>query len=209
VSISHETLMRYFDGELSPEQAAELEEQLASDPEAERVLAGLDQIGEVVRGVALARSDAHADLTDRILERVAAEPRVPAARQGALERVSVRPLPQKSRLQRAAPALIGGLALAAAAALLFERVREPVAPPAPIVEVNPPAPAPEIPEERSVPALPEPIAEADTAPAIAIETVDFGAHRGSIFMLQEGEATTPVVWLVDEPGPGKGRMEPL
>ena len=38
-------------------------------------------------------------------------------------------------------------------------------------------------------------------PAVAIETVDFGAREGTIFLMQEGEGSTPVVWLMDEPAP--------
>lgn len=44
---------------------------------------------------------------------------------------------------------------------------------------------------------------------VAIEAVEFGEHGGTIFMVTgENQETTPVVWLVDEPG-DPGRVETL
>jgi hypothetical protein len=33
--------------------------------------------------------------------------------------------------------------------------------------------------------------------AVAIESVDFGAQRGTVFVVETGESVTPVVWLED------------
>ena len=36
-----------------------------------------------------------------------------------------------------------------------------------------------------------------TSPAVAIESVDFGAQRGTVFVVEAGDSATPVVWLED------------
>lgn len=36
------------------------------------------------------------------------------------------------------------------------------------------------------------------APAVAIESVDFGEGGGSVFVVEAGEGVTPVVWLADD-----------
>jgi hypothetical protein len=58
---------------------------------------------------------------------------------------------------------------------------------------------------------PPPSAAGDGA---SIESVDFGAVAGTIFMVSgdpssDDETQTPVVWLMDEPAPDEGRMAPL
>jgi negative regulator of sigma E activity len=206
-NLSHETLMRYYDGELPEAEARDVETTLASDTEARRVLEGLEQIGAVVRGLALDRAEPHGDLADRILERIEAEKVEPAPAPGGPSAEVVRP----ARWQRVVPAIAGALAVAASIALVVELTRE-EAPSAPSGQaVRAPAPVLGTPASPASPALePEtPVAEADVTPAVSIETVDFGGHQGTIFMLQEGAASTPVVWLVDEPSPRGTRMEPL
>jgi negative regulator of sigma E activity len=205
--LSHETLMRYFDGELPEAEARDVEATLASDAEACRVLEGLEQIGAVVRGVALDRAEAPGDLADRILERIEVEQAEPAPAPGGSPAVVVRP----ARWQRVVPAIAGALAVAASIALVVELTREQT-PSAPSGQaVRAPASGLGTPAAPANPTLePEtPVAEADVTPAVSIETVDFGGHQGTIFMLQEGAASTPVVWLVDEPSPRGTRMEPL
>ncbi len=36
------------------------------------------------------------------------------------------------------------------------------------------------------------------APAVAIESVDFGSHAGTVFVVEAGDSVTPVVWLADD-----------
>jgi len=36
-----------------------------------------------------------------------------------------------------------------------------------------------------------------SSPPVAIESVDFGAQRGTVFVVEAGESVTPVVWLED------------
>jgi hypothetical protein len=39
---------------------------------------------------------------------------------------------------------------------------------------------------------------ASQGPAVAIELVDFGSHPGTVFVVEAGGSTTPVVWLADD-----------
>ena len=189
MSPDHTRLMRYYDGELDAEEAAELEAELASAPEAREVLAGLEQLSEFVRKDAAAASAP--DLSAAIMEQVAREPR----RERRAE-----PVPAGWRV--IVPAAAAVLALAASVALVNEISRTPAAP-APVVQHSPP-PVASLPLEAV--AASSVVIERD---AVAIETVDFGARRGTIFVMQEGEGSTPVVWLMDEPTPPGARMEPL
>ena len=36
------------------------------------------------------------------------------------------------------------------------------------------------------------------SPAVAIESVDFGSHSGTVFVVEAGGSATPVVWLADD-----------
>jgi hypothetical protein len=36
------------------------------------------------------------------------------------------------------------------------------------------------------------------APAVAIESVDFGTHAGTVFVVEAGDSVTPVVWLAED-----------
>jgi hypothetical protein len=36
------------------------------------------------------------------------------------------------------------------------------------------------------------------SPAVAIESVDFGSHPGTVFVVEAGGSATPVVWLADD-----------
>ena len=39
-------------------------------------------------------------------------------------------------------------------------------------------------------------------PAVAIESVDFGTHAGTVFVVETGDSVTPVVWLDDDASAG-------
>jgi anti-sigma factor RsiW len=188
VSPEHSRLMRYYDGELDADEAAELEAELENDREGREVLAGLEQLSGFVRG---ASERPAPDLTDAIMARVAREPRQ--------DRTLAEPALAGWRV--ILPAAAAVLALAASVALVNEFSRTP----AEQVRVVQQPPLIAVPPEESA-AAPTVVAERD---AVAIETVDFGAREGTIFVMQEGEGSTPVVWLMDEPTPAGGRMEPL
>jgi negative regulator of sigma E activity len=218
---THVSVMRYLDDELSAEEQRALEAELAVDPDAQSLLANLEYVGSVVREVADRSADV--DLTDSIMARVDADAAVPPPQappvEAARDRVRALEDARDAKATRArapikAAALVAvSLAIAAGAALFIgaqqapdeggERAR---AAPAPV-------PLPQASAETERVALGESradAADADTT-AAAIESVDFGSSAGSIFLVAEGEGeeTTPVVWLVDEPPPDPSRMEPL
>ncbi|HMJ11197.1 MAG TPA: hypothetical protein VK524_07300 [Polyangiaceae bacterium] len=215
-TVAHATLMRYFDGELSPEEAAAVERQLSSDPEAQKLVQNLDQLGELVRDAAFARARTHDDLIDSVMARLDADSALPASTGADESTRAPTPLRRKALGPQRSPAkvaaLVGvSLALAAGAALVLRTNRPP--PPA---ELAVRSPASALVPERA-PAEPEPAqlgsagTESSEGSSASIETVHFGSTAGTIFPGndEDGEETTPVVWVMDEPGPSPGRMEPL
>jgi hypothetical protein len=164
------------------------------------------------------------DLTDSIMARVDAEVAAEASPPAELRadgagRVHTIEEARGAKAIRArapikAAALVAvSLAIAAGAALLIgtqERGSHEFEQAAPNSSSTPAQPP-------SMSAAPERVALAEATPdaaeldaAAAIESVDFGSSAGSIFLAEgEGEETTPVVWLVDEPHPDPSRMEPL
>jgi anti-sigma factor RsiW len=198
VSLNHPQLMRYYDGELDAEEAAEVEAALAEDPDAQRVFEGLEQLSAFVRQHEQEQAAPDPLLTDDIMSRIADEDR-PALKSSPPAEVVRGPW------RNILPAAAAVLALAASVALVNELSNKgPTT--APVVE-QPSTTAEE--PLAPVPSVEEPVELADSHPAVAIETVDFGAREGTIFLMQEGEGSTPVVWLMDEPAPAEGRMEPL
>jgi anti-sigma factor RsiW len=195
MSVNHPLLMRYYDGELSDEEAAEVEAALENDPDARRVFEGLEQLSAFVRKHE--EEQALPDLTDAIMGRIAREERKESAPPAEVVRG-----PWSTIL----PAAAAVLALAAGVALVNELSNKP-ATTTPVVQ-QPSSELPVAPVPSEEPAEEQVLADSQH-PAVAIETVDFGAREGTIFVMQEGEGSTPVVWLMDEPAPAGGRMEPL
>jgi anti-sigma factor RsiW len=195
--VSDEELARYHDGELSPLEAERVERLLREDPRAEQALGGLEQLGDVLRAWADRRGEEHGDLADSVMARIAEERDQPKARVVPLGGGPAR------RLRRAAVVVTGALSLAAAAALVF-RLVQPTPPangPARALTARTAAPRAAVDQ----PLLPAEESEAD--PAAAIETVDFGAHAGSIFVVDGSQGDVPVVWLLDDDP--RVRMQPL
>lgn len=199
-------LMRLYDDELGPEEAAELEKSLT--PEDRELLAGLEQVGDVVRALERDEVTRFEGVADAVLAAIEADP-APAKVVPLGPRVESGGEAPSSRHRRArsGPVVILGLGLAAAAAAALWMSTPGPQPttPAPVAVSVRPAPPAEAPS-----AAPEPTAELgdeDADPAASIEAVDFGNQGGTIFMVPAGEESTPVVWLVDEPA--SARMEPL
>lgn len=214
-------LMQLHDGELTSEETAELERQIAQDAEARGVLEGLDQLGDFVRAFADAEArtgwaaQEESELVDGVMARLADSdaggvPAGPGPGPRAAGRQLVAP-------RVAAPRWIavgGALALAAAVMLavgLGVKRGAGTIPSAAVAlapSVGPSAGAARAP--GSVAAVGAADLEPSEPPGVAIEMVDFGARSGTIFMVTSGEdSTTPVVWLVDEAPEGGARVEPL
>ncbi|HVU03744.1 MAG TPA: hypothetical protein VHE30_18425 [Polyangiaceae bacterium] len=181
-----ELLMKHVDGELEPSEADSVRRLLAESGEARALVRDFERVGHLVRAVADERGRAADGIADQVFARLP-EPE---------------PAPRRARVVALAPVAALALAAAAAVALLVRpvpRTSVPVAEPsaqevAVLPSVLAPAPADEDP------------AEGDTG--AAIESVDFGAQNGSIFMVASGPQVTPVVWLSDDDESG-GRMQPL
>lgn len=192
MSDAEDRLMRYFDGELGADEAAEVERLLAQSADARALMADFERVRNEVRAIA----EEHGARGDGIADRVMAELGVPLAEERA----------PRGRLIPFVPTI--GLALAAAAVVAL------------IVRPHPPHEKVRVSDSAVVAvSLPSPsVAPAEEAEAeepdtgASIESVDFGAQNGTIFMVASGPQVTPVVWLVDEndeSDENAGKMEPL
>ena len=188
-------LQQYFDGELPPEEADALRDQIDSDEELQAKLEGLNQLRTLLRA-ALAPEHLETPDGDALF----------AAIEGALDddedeqepAPETAPRPEFRVLDGGKPAEVpatpveppsrspiwlgvGGLALAAAAALLFIVLRP----------TDPPAGTDGDPTPLA--ALPPPGSE--------IEEIDFGHSTGAIFQVEDEGAQYAVVWISDEKPP--------
>lgn len=186
MSVRRPILMLHHDEELDALEVERVERQLSWDAEGRRYLSDLETIGSAVREATDQRL-VDRDLTDQIMARV----------QGAAARSNARPHRQaKAWQRRTLPFGLVSTALAAAA-MFWLSVRVPTE-----RAINSDTPQAVV----VVPGVSEPAAETESG--VLIESVDFGGGGGSIFMVQGGRATTPVVWLT-EPSETEGRSEPL
>lgn len=198
-------LMAYYDGELSPERTREVERWLADEEAAlddayGQLADGLDLVGRVVRDATARTASAAPSAVDGIMAKIAAERAAaappalvaPIVRQDAdvdtLLRLSAAQPRSKRRTVRQIVAAVGVLAAAAACmvVVLAGQADAPIGeePPVPTMLV---ATAPVL-------VVPDP-----GSSGIAVDTVDFGAKVGTIF-LQRGDAAsaTTVVWIKDD-----------
>lgn len=190
-----EQLMQYLDGELEEAEAKEMERLLAESAEARALFSDLEEVGSTVRAIGMDRAHAVGDLTDAIMSRVSKE----AGPGGGAGDVKSRVVPMARYW---APAAALAMAAAAAWAVYLRPVRTSV----------PVLPSTVLPTLAVAPTLTPPVAateEAEEEPGAEIESVDFGARNGTIFMVATGPQVTPVVWLMDENATGGSRMKPL
>lgn len=194
-----ERLMQYLDGELPPDESRDVERWISESGEARALLRDLEEVGEAVRGIALDHVSGLPDVTSSVMQRI--------ARDGAAT-VSPGASSNVTRFGRYwAPA--AALALAAAAAFVLYLHPARVVAPRSSVSARP-AQAAKAPETAaSLAVVEEPASPSEEEGGAEIESVDFGAQTGSIFMVASGPQVTPVVWLVDETAGSKDRMKPL
>lgn len=200
-------LMAYYDGELSPERTRAVERWLEAEEAAfedtyAQLADGFDLVGRVVRDDGGRAAAMAPSVADAVMARIAAErpeavqtpltvvtPVTPvAAGVDAWQRVSATQPRNKRRTVRQLVAAVGVLAAAAACTLVVLAGQ----PDAPIGE-EPPVPA------MLVATAPAPTVPDPDAAGVAVDTVDFGAKVGTIF-LQRGDAAsaTTVVWIKDD-----------
>jgi anti-sigma factor RsiW len=185
---SHE-LMMFADGELDGEREAFVADHVRDDARARAVVGTVLEIGSLVREDAdLRAKEAGADdIASLVMARIEREKVVPLRAAGR-------------RAVGIGPVAIGGLALAAAVALLVWRVAgvdwaQPV--PTGRVAVGPSANP-----ELVVASAPAPAADYDPEPGVSVDAVDFGARTGTIFYVPSDTGTTTVVWLTDDEAGG-------
>ena len=173
-----ELVDRFYDGDTDEEQTRAAQALIAAEPRSRARLERLALLGSLVREVESERK-IPSDLTDRVMRGVLAE-RSPNAR-------------KSRRLPAAALAVASALALAAGIGLWL---REPgtAVPSAALTGTTVTRGSPSAAVRDAFEA--ELLAE---APSVSIESVDFGATQGAIFLVSAGVTDTMVVWTLDEP----------
>lgn len=203
--VAPDELMAYFDGELSSERAARIEQVLGRDPEASALLTEWTRVGGVVRGWAERVSEARGAAADEIMCQLQSQR---AAR-------TVVPLPVGAGSGRSvsktarAPARLAwwqatsaAVAVAAAAFLVVRAAGFD----------SHLAPTTDTPKSREWLGLSGRDGQpgAEEQPGAAIETLDLGEHQGTIFLVSAGSEVTPVVWVQDDfPSQDHGREKTL
>jgi anti-sigma factor RsiW len=200
-------LMAFADGELEGERAEEVAEWLASNEEDAARVGELMRLAELVDATAtqsLAAEERNRSF-DVVGDVMAAVERVDAAaRNGKLAStpppprvLSMRPSAPRDRetrrsSRRTTYVLGAGIlaVAAAAAATLVAFVKE--APHGPMA-------GPMASMTKSPDSIADPAEDRDVEPSTAVDTVDFGAHQGTIFYVPSGASTsTTVVWIADD-----------
>ena len=179
--IDDDTLQRFYDGDLSPLEEHSVHAQLDADPDAQRRLAELGRLTELMREATeqLGQSVDSAALFAAIESKLA-EPdklgfgprlRVVAAEWAEHKRATLAPI---------------AAAVAVAAASLIA-----------VVKSNGPA-APEAfrhAEHRAGPVAAEPLAAVHGS---RVENVDFGSSTGTVFEIDNQGVAVAVVWITDD-----------
>jgi len=189
--------MRYVDGEVDAEEAELVERWLAESAEARALLRDLEALGDGVRAIAEERGSTGDSIVESVMARVANEG--PASRTRVLP-ISVASTKKARRIGAAVPAI--GLALAAAAAVVVYLRPHPS--PVSVVRDRPSAALAPEPFSLTSSSGPAELAVAEPESGASIESVDFGAQNGTIFIVASGPQSTPVVWLMDDGDPSSG-----
>jgi len=185
VSVSpDERLMRYLDGEASEDEAREVERWLEESREARALASDIEAVGAAVRAIADEKGAGGDSIADAVMRRL----ELPASPRSLDEQRAKKRGAGKTSLLF--PAI--GVSLAAAAAVVF-LLRSPAGDAG-----GPVAGARVDPSASSGTESAEIAVIVDDATGAAIESVDFGAQNGTIFMVPSGAQVTPVVWLVDD-----------
>lgn len=200
---------RLYDGDLSPEEQAALEKELAETPALGAKLEGLREIGVVVRAARTDDAPIDSDALWKSIEAQIAREAAPAAKpRPALRAIeggrandapapaaAARPAPVEdaaSRRRRTIGIALGVLAIAAAALFVWLGQSEPEQ----IADGTPPASDVTAPTPEDEAPQPEVVATAvDYTEVLA---VDFGTNAGTIFAVEGEEGQRyAVVWLDD------------
>jgi len=186
-----EEIMLFADGELDADREAQVLRHVQRDSRATAMLANVLVMGECVREVAdsRARDSGADDIAAMVMARIAQD----RALRVAPKRTAAR------RLVSVVPVAIGGLALAAAVALLVWRVggegwMQSVSVGGLVNSTGV--------LERAVASASLPKLYRDHLPSVSVDAVDFGARMGTVFYVPSDTGTTTVVWLANDEAGG-------
>jgi len=187
MSLSRELLMRYHDGEVSPDEARYVEDALEQEPALGEELEAYGELGSFVRAWGEASSDAEFDISDSVLD---------AIEQEAPRAMPVRTARVRTLLPRVATWVAVGAAIAAGSVLVVRSWSAPrPMPPGPVS-----ADSSALVEPSVIPADSAALLEDPMTPA-TIESVDFGSNTGTVFVVSTDDSETPVVWMPDDGEP--------
>jgi len=196
-------LQQYFDEELPAEEMDALRDELAQDAELQAKLDGLTHLRALIREayepgsleLPVGSDDAFAAITARLDEADEEPAQTADTTEEAAERPALRVVdggqkdaPEASKDDAASSRGmwlgVGGLALAAAAALLIFFLRP--------TDGTTPTPGGDDTDPDG------PVATAEPPPGSEIEQVDLGHSTGAIFQVEDEGALYAVVWISDE-----------
>jgi hypothetical protein len=198
-------LHRLHDGDLSAEERAALEKEIAADPVLAKKLEGLREVAVVVHA---ARTEGAGEIDGEALWKAieaeitaeapatqapaaSARPALRAIEGGAAPKAAAPAEDVRARRRRYIGVAVGVFAIAAAALLMI--YGPPDAPPETVAETTP-APS----TTDAVPEVDEQQASASASDYTEVLAVDFGTNVGTIFAVEgEGGQRYAVVWLDD------------
>lgn len=187
-------LMRFLDGELSPEEAADIERLLADDETARDKRAGLLLVGDILRDAV--DGDTRADgIADAVMARL---DEAPSPDEVAPKVASAKPANDNAKI-----IFVLATAAAAVAADLFVWGNSD---PDHVAIAPPPEPAIETASPTPTPAEAEFLDAKEEAAPVEVAAVDFGSQSGSVFYVSGENAATAVVWVT---GMSAGSVEPM
>lgn len=199
--VTDQELMLYVDGELDDDRVADVEAEIKRSQHARDVLISLGQAGALVRSVADARAQAAgADtIVDDVMARIAAETagnvvELRSRAKGAVQETS------SASARTTVWYALGGLAAAAAVALVIWRIAGADLAPQAHNDLPPPHTAETAGTEVASTGIPAP--DYDPEPSVSVDAVDFGARTGTIFYVPADTGTTTIVWLSDDESGG-------
>jgi anti-sigma factor RsiW len=190
MTIDDDTLQRFYDGDLTPLEEHGVQARIESDPGAQRRLAELGRMTELLReGTAQLGGKLDSNALFAAIEGQLSKP----SRVGAGGRLRV---VSAEWLEHRRGTVISMIGAAAVAAITLLAVLRPGAP-APgddgrLVLAPSREPAPEAPSA-------EPMLAA--VHGSSVEDVDFGASTGTVFELDNQGVAVAVVWITDDEGP--------
>jgi anti-sigma factor RsiW len=191
-------LMAYVDGELDGDAKARVEDLLANNAQARRLVQEMQRLGDVVGQVYEAPGASASDgIADAVMAKIADEAAAPR------KTASVRPpkvvslADAREKRIKVGAAIVAAIALAAGIVLTTQHANEnaPVAMPGKTITPTPPvgtAPA-------STGQTQEPL---QVASGVDVEQVDSPSHEVEVFYLPstKGNASSVVVWIDDNAG---------